>query len=71
MSEPTQSSEVVVPVKVPEPEGHAPPSLAQPASGPVAEMSGALHKDEPVPAPQPSPANIPNSLDEKPVAREY
>ncbi|ETI27356.1 hypothetical protein G647_09546 [Cladophialophora carrionii CBS 160.54] len=31
-----------VPVKVPEPADGAPPSLAEPASGPVAEMSGAL-----------------------------
>lgn len=45
MSESTSAQEVIVPVKVPEPEDHAPPSLAEPASGPVAEMSGALQKD--------------------------
>lgn len=35
-----------VPVKVPEPAEHAPPTLAEPASGPAAEMSGALPHDE-------------------------
>ncbi len=33
---------VEVPIKVPAPVDGAPPSLAEPASGPVAEMSGAL-----------------------------
>jgi hypothetical protein len=42
-----------VPVKVLEPEDQAPPSLAEPASGPVAEMSGALPTDEPA---EPTPA---------------
>jgi hypothetical protein len=31
-----------VPVHITQPEDHAPPTLAEPASGPVAEMSGAL-----------------------------
>lgn len=31
-----------VPVHISQPEDHAPPTLAEPASGPVAEMSGAL-----------------------------
>jgi hypothetical protein len=42
-----------VPVKVTQPEDNAPPSLAEPASGPAAEMSGALpaeHPTEPKPA---------------------
>lgn len=41
-SEPAQ---VKVPVNVPEPEDNAPPPLAEPASGPAAEMSGALPVD--------------------------
>lgn len=32
--------EVAVPVKVPEPQPDAPPTLAEPASGPVAEIGG-------------------------------
>jgi hypothetical protein len=35
-----------VPVKVPQPAEGAPPTLAEPASGPVAEMSGALPADQ-------------------------
>ncbi len=35
--------ETKVPVKVPEPADGAPPTLAEPASGPVAEMSGAVN----------------------------
>ena len=35
-----------VPVKVPEPADGAPPSLAEPASGAVAEMSGALQTEQ-------------------------
>ena len=31
-----------VPVHVPKPDDNGPPTLAEPASGPVAEMSGAL-----------------------------
>jgi len=34
--------ETVVPIKVAAPADNAPPSLAEPASGPVAELSGAL-----------------------------
>ncbi|KEF58799.1 uncharacterized protein A1O9_03642 [Exophiala aquamarina CBS 119918] len=41
-SEPAQTK---VPVNVPEPQDDAPPSLAEPASGPAAEMSGALPVD--------------------------
>lgn len=70
MSETTSAAPVVVPVKAPESEGQGPPSLAEPASEPVAEMSGALHKEENAPAPQASPAQIPSNLDEKPSARE-
>lgn len=41
-----------VPVKVTQPENQAPPSLAEPASGAVAEMSGALSaEDSSVPKP--------------------
>lgn len=39
------SESTAVPVKVPEPQDDAPPTLAEPASGPVAEMSGALPSD--------------------------
>ena len=42
MSESTPVGETIVPVKITEPEEAAPPSLAEPASGPAAEMSGAL-----------------------------
>jgi hypothetical protein len=35
-----------VPVHITRPEDHAPPTLAEPTSGPVAEMSGALHGGE-------------------------
>jgi len=42
----TATPETTVPVKVPEPEEHAPPTLAEPASGPVAEMSGALAEEQ-------------------------
>lgn len=45
--------QIDVPVKVSEPEDKAPPSLAKPASGVVAEMSGAL-PTEPVAAPKPT-----------------
>ena len=38
----SSAPETKVPVKVPEPEEHAPPTLAEPASGPVAEMPGSL-----------------------------
>lgn len=37
---------VTIPVHVTQPEDHAPPTLAEPASGPVAEMSGALQSGE-------------------------
>jgi hypothetical protein len=46
MESDSATPQTLVPVKVPEPENDAPPSLAEPASGPVAElpaeMSGAL-----------------------------
>jgi len=42
MSDSAPGGETVVPVKISQPEEQAPPSLAEPASGPVAEMSGAL-----------------------------
>lgn len=42
MSDATPSGETVVPVKITQPEEQAPPSLAEPASGPAAEMTGAL-----------------------------
>ncbi|KAK6364884.1 hypothetical protein LTS17_011788 [Exophiala oligosperma] len=48
-----------VPVKVTQPEDQAPPSLAEPASGAVAEMSGALSAEdsnEPKPAETAAPA---------------
>lgn len=51
MSESAPAAEVVVPVKVPEPEGHAPSALAEPASGPAAEMSGAPPQDQAGPPP--------------------
>lgn len=35
-----------IPVHISQPEDHAPPTLAEPASGPVAEMSGALQGGE-------------------------
>ncbi|KAK5197349.1 hypothetical protein LTR92_003288 [Exophiala xenobiotica] len=64
-----------VPVKVTQPEDNAPPSLAEPASGPAAEMSGALpaeHPTEPKPAePQGEPANgAPESALEPPKETE-
>lgn len=46
----SEQSQVKVPVNVPEPEEKAPPSLAEPASGPAAEMSGALAVDPPTEA---------------------
>lgn len=46
MSDPTPASETVVPIKITQPEGNAPPTLAEPASGPVAEMSGAIQQEE-------------------------
>lgn len=49
MSDQPAPEQVVVPVKVTQPEEGAPPTLAQPASGPVAEMSGAIHPDAPKP----------------------
>ncbi|KIV84314.1 hypothetical protein, variant [Exophiala sideris] len=50
----TAAPQTEVPIKVTEPEDHdAPPSLAEPASGAVAEMSGALTTDQPV---DPKPA---------------
>ena len=62
MSDPTEAPEhatTTVPVKISQPEDGAPPSLAQPASGPAAEMSGALHTD----------AEKPAQADEKPAER--
>jgi len=45
----TAAPQTEVPIKVTEPEDHtAPPSLAEPASGAVAEMTGALSTEEPV-----------------------
>src|SRR6186713_1983888 len=41
----TEAAQVEIPIKVPEPEDKAPPALAEPASGPAAEMSGALSAD--------------------------
>lgn len=41
----TEAAQVQIPIKVPEPEDKAPPALAEPASGPAAEMSGALPLD--------------------------
>ncbi|KIW16850.1 hypothetical protein PV08_04040 [Exophiala spinifera] len=40
------SAQTEVPIKVTQPEDHAPPSLAEPASGAVAEMSGALSAED-------------------------
>ncbi|EXJ90254.1 hypothetical protein A1O1_03353 [Capronia coronata CBS 617.96] len=51
----TEAPQTTVPVKVPEPEDKAPPTLAEPASGVVAEMSGALPADH-EPASEPKPA---------------
>lgn len=45
MSDPI--TETIVPIKVTQPADNAPPSLAEPASGPVAEMSGGVHPAEP------------------------
>jgi len=42
MSDTTPAGETVVPVKITQSEDNAPPSLAEPASGPAAEMTGAL-----------------------------
>jgi len=42
MSDSTPAGETVVPVKITQTEEKAPPSLAEPASGPAAEMTGAL-----------------------------
>ncbi len=42
MSDSAPAGEAVVPIKISQPEEKAPPSLAEPASGPTAEMSGAL-----------------------------
>lgn len=50
MSDQPAADQVVVPIKVSQPEEGAPPTLAQPASGPVAEMSGAIPNDAPKPA---------------------
>ena len=41
----SDAAQTQVPIKVPEPEENAPPPLAEPASGPAAEMSGALPID--------------------------
>lgn len=46
MSDPITPSETIVPIKVTKPEGGAPPTLAEPASGAVAEMSGGIHPAE-------------------------
>lgn len=45
MSDSAPPAETIVPVKVPEPEGHAPPTLAEPASGPVAELPVESHQE--------------------------
>lgn len=55
-SEPAQTK---VPVKVPGPEDNAPPSLAGPASGPAAEMSGALPAD---PSSEAKPTETPGEI---------
>lgn len=46
MSDPTPASETIVPIKITQPADNAPPTLAEPASGPVAEMSGAMPLEE-------------------------
>lgn len=46
MEEEANRPMATVPIHVPQPEEHGPPTLAQPASGPVAEMSGALKASE-------------------------
>ena len=48
------AQEVMVPVKVPQPIDDAPPTLAEPASGPAAELSGAIPGASSSEAPAPS-----------------
>ncbi|KAI1619116.1 hypothetical protein EDD36DRAFT_427894 [Exophiala viscosa] len=56
----TAAPQTEVPVKVTEPEDHdAPPSLAEPASGAVAEMTGALSTEEPVKPKTAEPTDAP------------
>ena len=53
MEDNTTAPQATIPVHVPQPADNAPPTLAQPASGPVAEMSGALNaSDESTKLPQ-------------------
>ncbi|KAK5939843.1 hypothetical protein PMZ80_008225 [Knufia obscura] len=84
MSDSAPAGETVVPVKVTQPEDKAPPSLAEPASGPAAEMSGALAQgDAPSDeagskpaepsagvngAPEPAETEPAKSVEEKPAA---
>ena len=58
------AQEVMVPVKVPQPADDAPPTLAEPASGPAAEMSGAIPgaSSTEVPAPSGKLFGSPNFL---------
>lgn len=57
MSDPIAGpAETIVPVKVPAPADHAPPSLAEPASGPAAEISGA-HLQDVIPATESKPVD--------------
>lgn len=46
MAEESSPPTITVPVHITKPEDDAPPTLAEPASGPVAEMSGALQGSE-------------------------
>ena len=55
MEDITNPPTATVPVHVPLPEDNAPPTLAQPASGPVAEMSGALRGNESTAEPSKEP----------------
>lgn len=68
MSDQPATDQVIVPVKVAQPEEGAPPTLAQPASGPVAEMSGAIHQDAPKPA---EPADKSTADDERRSNHEF
>ena len=51
--------ETKVPVKVPEPADGAPPTLAEPASGPVAEMPGAVNTEQTTETPAPAAPSVP------------
>ena len=61
MSDQTAAEQVIVPVKVPQPAEGAPPTLAEPASGAVAEVGSVADAHSAVAPSEPAPPTDSNT----------